>query len=129
MNFSSIYMNFVFCFFFSFRCIFIIIFFWKTSLIFCLCYFLCWRRLTSLMSISDGLDPYLFRRKMEKTRSMKEEMGGEVFISARVVIFSFIDRMIKKLFPICTLSWRVNTYVSRQGKDKNRKNGSIIIII
>ena len=24
--------------------------------------------------------------------------------------------MIKVLFPICTLSWRVNNYVSRQGK-------------
>ena len=24
--------------------------------------------------------------------------------------------MIKVLFPICTLIWRVNTYVSRQGK-------------
>ena len=33
------------------------------------------------MTISDGLDPYLFRRRMEKTRSVKEEMDGEVFIS------------------------------------------------
>ena len=37
--------------------------------------------ITTWMSISDGLDPYFFRRKMEKTRSMKEEMDGEVFIS------------------------------------------------
>ena len=37
--------------------------------------------LTTLMSIFDGLHPYLFRRKMEKTRSMKEEMDREVFIS------------------------------------------------
>ena len=33
--------------------------------------------INTLMSISDRLEPYLFRRKMEKTRSMKEEM--EVF--------------------------------------------------
>ena len=36
--------------------------------------------ITSLMSISDGLDPLFFRRKMEKTRSINEEMDGEVFI-------------------------------------------------
>ena len=29
--------------------------------------------------------------------------------------------MIKVLFPICTLIWRVNNYVSRQGKLKIRE--------
>ena len=43
--------------------------------------------INTLMSISDGLDMYFFRRKMEKTRSMKEEMDGEVFFPARVGIF------------------------------------------
>ena len=28
------------------------------------------------------------------------------------------------LFPICTLTWRVNNYVSRQGKGINRRNES-----
>ena len=37
--------------------------------------------ITTLMSISDGSDPYFFRRKMEKTRCMKEEMDGRVFTS------------------------------------------------
>ena len=37
--------------------------------------------ITTLTSISDGSDPYFFRRKMEKTRSLKEEMNGEMFIS------------------------------------------------
>ena len=37
--------------------------------------------ITALMSISDKSDPYFFRQKMEKTRSMKEEMDGEMFIS------------------------------------------------
>ena len=32
------------------------------------------------MSFSAGMYPYIFRRKMEKTRSMKEEMDGKVFI-------------------------------------------------
>ena len=35
----------------------------------------------TLMSISDGLEPYVFCRKMEKTRSMNEEVDGEVSIS------------------------------------------------
>ena len=68
--------------------------------------------ITTLMSISDGWDPYFFRRKMEKTRYVTEEMHGEMFFfPARVGTFSFINIMIKVLFPICTLIWRVNNYV------------------
>ena len=40
----------------------------------------------------------------------------ECLFPARVGIFSFVNIKIKVLFPICTLSWRVNNYVSRQGK-------------
>ena len=47
---------------------------------------------------------------------MKEEMDGEVFISRQIRHDSFMDIMIKILFPICTLNWRVNNYVYRQGK-------------
>ena len=65
---------------------------------------------TTLMSISEGLDPYFFRRKMEKTRSMKEEMDGEVFISHQSWHLSFLVNTIKILLPICTLNWRVNNY-------------------
>ena len=72
--------------------------------------------ITTLMSISDRSDPYFFRRKMEKTGSVKEEMEGRVFISGKIGIFSFVNIMIKVLFPICTLIWRVNIYVSRQEK-------------
>ena len=43
---------------------------------------------TTLMAISDGLDPYLFRRKMKNTRSLKEELDGEVFISRQGRHFS-----------------------------------------
>ena len=79
-------------------------FLWRTSFIF------------TLMSISDGLDPYFFCRKMETTRSMEEEMDGELFISRQNGLFPRKDNMIKVLFPICTLIWRLNNYVSRQGK-------------
>ena len=54
---------------------------------------------------------------MEKTRSVREEIDGKVFISRQSRhLFSLINNMIKVLFPICTLIWRVNNYVSRQGK-------------
>ena len=56
---------------------------------------------------------------------MKEEMDGEVFISRQSRHFPFIDNMIKLLFPICTLIWRVNNYVSRQ--EKGRRNENTII--
>ena len=68
------------------------------------------------MSISDGLDPYFFRRKMEKTQSVKEKRDGYVFFPAKFGIFPFMDNTIKVLFPICPLIWRVNNYVSRQAK-------------
>ena len=87
------------------------------------------RKKTTLKSIFDGLDPYFFCRKMEKTRSMKEEMDGEVFISSQSWHFPFIDNMNKVFFPICTLIWRVNNYVSRQGKGLNRRNESTTIIL
>ena len=74
------------------------------------------------MFISDGLDPYFFRRKVEKTQSMKEEMGGEVFISRQSRHYSFIESLINLLFPFCTLNWRVNNCVCRQGKGKNKRN-------
>ena len=54
-------------------------------------------------------------------QSMNEKMEGEVFISRQILHFSFIDNMIKVLFTICTLNWRVNIYVSRQGKKYERQ--------
>ena len=68
------------------------------------------------MSISDRSDPYSFRLKMEKTRSVKGKMDGRMFISRKSWHFYFINNMIKVLFPIFTLIWRVNNYVSRQRK-------------
>ena len=89
----------------------------EISLIFCLCFnYFVGTGITTLMSISDGSDPYLFCRKMEKTRSVKEEVDGKCLFSARVGISPLINNLIEVLFPICTLIWRVNKYVSRQGK-------------
>ena len=47
--------------------------------------------ITTLMSISDGLNPCFFRRKMEKTRSMKKNGRRGVCFPH----FFFIDIMIK----------------------------------
>ena len=82
-----------------------------------------------LMSFSGGSDPYFFRRKIEKTRSMKEQKEWEVFISHQSRRFSFTDKSVKVFHTICTLIWRVNIYVSRQGKGSDRRNESIFVII
>ena len=34
-------------------------------------------RINTLMSIADGLGPFIFCRKMEKARPMMEEMNGK----------------------------------------------------
>ena len=102
----------------------------KTSLIFLYVIIYCvGARITTLMYISDGLDPYFFFRNIENMRSMKEKMDGEVFISRQSWHFPFVDKMIRVLFPICTLLSSVNNYVSRQGKGINRTSESTIIII
>ena len=67
---------------FIFKCIFKYSPIMETALIFTLCQYLCvGAGITTLMSISDGSDRTFFCRKMEKTRSVEEEMDGRVFIS------------------------------------------------
>ena len=53
----------------------------------------------TLISISDWSDPFIFCPKMEKTRSVKEEMEGNVFISRQSRHIFFVTIMIKVLFP------------------------------
>ena len=110
--------NFIFSYFkLSYQCILVYFPCMEISLIFCLCFIYCvGAGITTLMSISDRSDPYFFCRKMEKTRSVKEEVDGDCLFPARVGISPMINNMIEVLFPICTLIWRVNKYVSRQGK-------------
>ena len=69
------------------------------------------------MSISDGLGPSIFRPKMEKARPMKEEMDGKVvYIPPETAFITLMFYCYTVFFPICTLTWRVNNYVSRQEK-------------
>ena len=69
--------------------------------------------ISTLLSIADGLGSYFFRRKTEKTQPMWEEMDGYVFFPPGSASFVFIVNMIEVLFSACTLTWRVNNYVSR----------------
>ena len=55
--------------------------------------------INTLISISDWSDTYIFRRKMGKTRSVKEEMEGKLFISRQSRHIFFVIIMIKVLFP------------------------------
>ena len=83
--------------------------------------------MSTVMSISEGLDQYIFRRKTEKTRLMWEEVDGRAFISRQSWHFLFIQlkyNTIKVLFPIYILTWRENEYISRQGKGIKRRNES-----
>ena len=69
------------------------------------------------MSISDGLGPSIFCRKMEKARPMIKEMDGKVvYFPPESAFFNFDVLNLKVFFPICTLTWRVYNYFSRQEK-------------
>ena len=72
-------------------------------------------KMGTLMSICDGLMPYILRQNMEKTRPMREEMDEKLFIFRQSRHLIFVVNMIKVLFPICTLTWLVNNHVSGQG--------------
>ena len=73
--------------------------------------------INTLMSISDGLGPSIFCRKLEKARPVREEMDGKVVCfppeSALSPLLPYFSTV---LFPSCTLTWRVNNYVSRREK-------------
>ena len=71
----------------------------------------------TLMSISDGLGPSIFCRKMENARPMKEEMDGKVvYFPPESALSPLMLYFSTGLFPICTLTCRANNYVSRQEK-------------
>ena len=71
--------------------------------------------INTLMSISDGLGPSIFCRKMEKARLMREEMDEKVVcFPPESALLSLMLYFKKYFFPICTLTSRVNNYVSRQ---------------
>ena len=79
------------------------------------------------MSLSDALDLYFFRRKMEKMRCVKGEMDGEVFFSAKVDIFPCIDDMIKVLFRYLYLDLACKQFCFPPRKDIYRNESTLSI--
>ena len=82
--------------------------------------------ITTLMSISDGLNPYFFRRKMEKTRSMKEEIDGKVFISLQNRHFSLYSYYDYSIFPYLYLDLACKQLCFPPRKGVSRRNESTI---
>ena len=74
------------------------------------------------MAISDGLSPSIFCQKMERTRLMMEEKDGKVVYFTPELAFSLRYSIMKVLFPISTLTWRVNYFGARQGKGLKKRN-------
>ena len=104
-----------------FQC-FDVFFFWKMSLIFVSYYLLCRRKNKHFDVHFRRIRPVHFRRKMGNTRSTKEEMDGRVLISRQSWHFPFVHNMKKELFPICTLTWCVNNYVSKFARNDTLYN-------
>ena len=70
--------------------------------------------MSALVSNSDGIGRNIFCRKMEKTQPMVGEKDRKVLFSRQSRHFNSIVTMIKVLFPIGILTWRVNYYVYRK---------------
>ena len=61
--------------------------------------------MNTLMSISDGLGPSIFCRKMAKARPMREEMDGKVvYFQPESALFPLMLYFSTVLFPIYALT-------------------------
>ena len=90
-----------------------------------LCYLLCRGGNNYYDAVFWRNAPVLFLSKGGKN-AVHEARNGRIGIYRQSQHFSFIDNLIEVLFPICTLTWRVDNYVSRQGKVINRRNEGTI---
>ena len=75
------------------------------------------------MSISDGFVRPLSVERWKDTFYEGSVGWKDCLFPARVGISALIYLM-QKLFPLCTLTWHLNIYVSHQRKNINRKNES-----
>ena len=100
------------------RCIFKYFLLMEMTLILFLCFYLLRRRGNNHFDVHfRRIGPYFFLSKDGKD-AVREGRNGwkSVYFPPESASFPLIYNMIKVLFPICTLIWRVNNYVSRQGK-------------
>ena len=80
-------------------------------------YLLCRRGNNHFDVHSRRSGPYFFLSKDGKDAVREGGSGRKgVYFPPESASFPLINNMIKVLFPICTLIWRVNNYVYRQGK-------------
>ena len=103
----------------------------ELSLIICLCFYLLCRRRNNHFDVQfRRTGPYLFLSKYGKDAVRDGKNGRKgVYFSPESASFPLINNLIEVFFPICTMIWRVNNYVSRQGGGTNRRNESTIIIM
>ena len=81
------------------------------------------------MFISEGLDPYFIRPKMEKTPYMREKIDGEVFISRQIRHFSLYKYYDKSTFPSLYLSLACKQLCFPPRKGLNRRKERTMILI
>ena len=79
--------------------------------------------MNTLMSISDGLGPSIFCRKMEKARPMREEMDGKVvYFPPESALFDAI--LFDSTFPYLCFDLACKQLCFPPGKNINRRNES-----
>ena len=74
--------------------------------------------ISALMSISDGLGPSISVESWKRRVLWGKRWMEKLFISRQSRHFHSGVVIYKVLFPIWTLTWRLNNYVSRQEKVK-----------
>ena len=90
----------------------------EVPLIICLCFYLLCRRGNNHFDVNfRRIGPYFCLSKDGKD-AVREGRNGRkgVYFPPESASFPLIKTMINVLYPICTLIWRVNNYVSRQGE-------------
>ena len=80
--------------------------------------------MNALISIRDGIGPSIFCQKMEMTSPMSEDLDGKGVCFTPESAFPLQLLIFQALLPIWTLTWRINSYVSRQGKGINGRHES-----
>ena len=81
-------------------------------------------KMSTMISISNGLGPSIFYQNMNWMLCMRENLDGKGF-SSRQRRHSCFNVVITKVFsPISTFTSCVNNYASGQGRDKNRRTES-----
>ena len=83
---------------------------------------------STLMSNSHGLGLFFFPWKDGKDVASEGRLGRKGFyFSLELASVVFLVNMLEVFFPIYTLIWRINNYVSLEGKGINRKSESTFV--